>query len=79
MNTHVTATIHKHTDDFALLYLCQVQLGKPLTGVDVILSRVSKLDLYISASGQTYIAAHEDNKYTPSDSCVHPLPLCKFQ
>ena len=40
-NIHVAATVHKNTDDFALLYLCQVQLGEPLTGIDVILSRVN--------------------------------------
>ena len=40
-NTHVAAAVHKHTDHFALLYLGQVQLGKPLTGIDVVLSYVS--------------------------------------
>jgi hypothetical protein len=42
-NTDVATAIHKHTDHFALLHFCQVQLGEPLTGIDVVLFYFSKL------------------------------------
>ena len=33
------------------------------------------VNIQISASSLTYITAHEDNKYTPSDVSVHALLL----
>ena len=43
VGTHISATIHQHADNLALLHFCQVQLGETFTGIDVVLYLISVL------------------------------------